>query len=389
MAAPILSILTPSVVTKIISTIHAPGSVLSKYFGFGIGGPNVQSIPGKTYTYDIYDNVRAVARGRIPGAASGQVALNPVGNVSVTLAKSAEKIGLDYNTLLQIRTLGANAGTRDVMGKRYVENQLRTLRQRQDNFREFVTAGALCYGGAYGFYQSGDDLIPTLATSGTFISVDHRIPSTHKLIGGAFAAGLDLGTGSNQITATWATTTNDIVAMLLAVSRGLVRSVGSPLAKIIVGSKVWANVIANNSVKNAAGSSNTPFASWDNPGTKNPDGSDAGVFRAVLRGLPQFEWIIVDNTIQCATTDASTIADVPVVPDDYAVFMIEPTGSWFQMVEGSEIIKDNDLAPPVEREGFYSWLMEKADPARFEAHALQSVGLEINTPKGIAVARVQ
>ena len=59
------------------------------------------------------------------------------------------------------------------------------------------------------------------------------------------------------------------------------------------------------------------------------------------------------------------------------------------MIEGSEIIKDNDLAPAVEREGFYSWLMEKADPARFEAHALQSVGLEISTPKGIAVARVQ
>lgn len=389
MPAPIMSILTPSVVTKIVSTIRPPGSVLSKFFGFEIGGKNVMSVAGKTYTYDIYDHVRDVARGRIPGAASGAVALNPVGNVSITLAKSAEKIGLDYNTLLQIRTLGANAGTRDVMGRRYVENQLKTLRQRQDNFREFVTAGALCNGGVYGFFQSGDDLIPTLDTSGTFISVDHRIPSTNKLVGGSFAAGLTLDSGGNLITAAWSNTSTDIVGQLLDIEAAFDGLVGSPLRKIITSNSVWKNVLANTSVRNAAGSSNTPFAQYENMGVKNPDGTDAGVFRVVLRGLPQFEWILVNSRVRLAESSATNLVTKPVMPADYCTFMIEPDGQWFQMVEGSEIVKDNDLAPAVEREGFYSWLMEKADPARFEAHALQSVGLEINVPKGIAFARVQ
>jgi tRNA dimethylallyltransferase len=34
-------------------------------------------------------------------------------------------------------------------------------------------------------------------------------------------------------------------------------------------------------------------------------------------------------------------------------------------------------------------LLERADPARFEMHTVQNVGLEINIPKGIAYARVK
>jgi len=390
MAGSILTLLTPSVVTKIVSTIRAPGSILSKYFGFEIGGKNVMSIQGRTYTYDIYDHVRDVARGRIPGAASGSVAMNPVGNVSITLAKSAEKVMLDYNTLIQIRTLGQNAGVRDVMGKRYIENQAKTLRQRQDNFREFITAGAICNGGVYGFYQSGDDLIPTFDRSGTFISVDHKIPSSNILTGGSFAAGLQLGTGTNQITTAWSDATNaNIPNMLLGIDAAFQSLVGQALAVIVVNNTVWENVIANTFVRNLAGSSNVPWASYDHLPIKNPDGTDAGVFVATLRGLPQFKWLIVNSAIRLASGSATNLTTQRVVQDNYATFMCEPDGSWFQLVEGSEIVKDNDLAAPVEREGFYSWLLEKADPARFELHALQSAGLEINVPKAIAWARVQ
>jgi hypothetical protein len=389
MASDILTVLNPSVVTKIVSTIRAPGSILAKFFGFEIGGKNVQSIQGRTYTYDIYDNVRDVARGRMPGSASGSISLNPVGNVSITLAKSAEKVILDYNKLLQIRTLGANAGTRDVMGRRYVDMQLKTLRQRQDNFREFVTAGALCNGGTYGFFQNGDDLVPTLDTTGTFISVDHKIPASNLLVGSSFAAGLTLDSGGNIVTAPWSNASTDIVGQLLEMEAAMDGQVGQPLRKFICGNRVWKNVITNNSIRNIAGSSNTPYATYENLGFKNPDGTDAGVFRAVLKGLPQFEWILVNSKIRLATGSATNLTTQRVMPDDYVTGMIEPDGSWFQMVEGSEIVKDNDLAPATEREGFYAWLMEKADPARFEAHGLQNVGLEINVPKGIFNARVQ
>lgn len=388
MASAILSILTPSVVTKIVSTIRAPGSILSRTFGWNVGGANVSTIQGKTYTYDIYDFVRDVARGRIPGSASGAIAMNPVGNVSITLAKSAEKVMLDYNTLLQIRTLGEHAGSRDIAGKRYIERQAKTLRQRQDNFREFIAAGALSYGGQYGFWIVGDDLIPTFDTSAN-ITVDHRIPSTNKLIGAAYANGLTLDSGGNLVTATWATASTDIPNQLLGIDSGFQGLVGQGLKHIIVNNTVWSNVIANDKVRALAGTSNTPFAEYQKLDMRNPDGTDAGVFRAVLKGLPQFEWLIVNSRIKLASTSGTTITEQKVVQDGYATFMIENDNSWIQCVEGSEIVKDNDMAPPVEREGFYSWMLEKADPARFELHALQSVGMEINVPKGIAIARVQ
>lgn len=388
MASAILSILTPSVVTKIVSTIRAPGSILSRNFGWNVGGANVTSIQGKTYTYDIYDYVRDVARGRIPGSASGAIAMNPVGNVSVTLAKSAEKVVLDYNTLLQIRALGENAGIRDVAGKRYIEKQAKTLRQRQDNFREFITAGALTYGGSYGFYIVGDDLVPTFSTSAN-ITVDHKIPSTNKLIGAAFAPGLLLDGSTNIIDSSWAISSTDIPNQLLGIDTGLQGLVGQGLKSIIVNNGVWSNVIANDKVRALAGTSNSPFAEYSKMDTRNPDGTDSGVYKAVLKGLPQFEWLIVNSKIKLATTSGTTIADVRVVQDGYATFMIENDNSWIQMVEGSEIVKDNDLSPPVEREGFYSWILERADPARFELHALQSVGMEINIPKGLAIVRVQ
>lgn len=384
----ILSILTPSVVTKIVSTIRAPGSILSRYFGWNVGGANVGNVQGRTYTYDIYDFVRDVARGRIPGSSNNAIAMNPVGNVSISLARSGEKVALDYNTLLQIRTLGENAGVRDVAGKRYIERQAKTLRQRQDNFREFVAAGALCNGGSYGFYIVNDDMIPTFSSTANIL-VDHKIPAANKLIGAAFAPGLVLDGTTNLVDASWAVASTDIPGQLQAIDAGLQGQAGNPLKHIIVNFSVWKNVIANDKVRALAGTSNRPFASWTNTGMKLPDGTDAGVFSAVLEGLPQYEWLICNSKIKLATTSGTTLADTRVVQDDYVTFMIENDNMWIQMIEGSEIVKDNDLAPPVEREGFYSWLLEKADPARFELHALQSVGLEINVPKGIAIARVQ
>lgn len=218
MASDVLSLLTPSVVTKIVSRIRTPGNVLSRYFGFEIGGKNVYQIQGDTYTYDLYDNVRDVARGRLRHSPAGTISANPIGRVQLTLARSAEKLPLDYNTVANIRTLGENAGEIDRRGVRYIDKQAGTLRQRSENYREFITAGALFRGGVYGFYLVGDDLLPTFDQSGTYISVDHQIPNSNKLTGVSFAAGLQMETGANIIDATWATAGTDIPLHLEKIS---------------------------------------------------------------------------------------------------------------------------------------------------------------------------
>jgi hypothetical protein len=81
---------------------------------------------------------------------------------------------------------------------------------------------------------------------------------------------------------------------------------------------------------------------------------------------------------------------VKVLPRNAITFMIDPTvAPWMKMIEGSEVIKDNDWSDPVERYGFYAWAMEKADPARVWYLTNQILGIELNLPKAIGFAIVQ
>lgn len=389
MPSDVLSILTPSIVTKIVSRIKTPGGVFSRWFGFNVGGPNVEQVPGRVYSYDLYDNVRSVARGRLPGSPAGTTSANPIGNVQVTLARSAEKLPLTYDKVNQIRQLGGNAGTRDGMGQKYIDRQAMTLKQRQENFREFITCGAIFNGGVYGFYQNGDDLVPTLDRSGTLISVDHRIPSSNILTGGSFAPGLQMGTGSDIITASWATASTDIPLQLEGVNIGFMAQVGAPLKYIFVDPITKMYILQNDKVRQLAGTAATPFATYERLPLKNPDGSESSLETFTLKGCPNYVFIGCAHRLDLATGNATTVASTQMLKDSYATFMIEPDKTWFQFIEGTEIVKENDLAAAVERTGFHAWVMEKADPARFELHTLQNVGLEINVPKGLGWARVR
>lgn len=390
MASDVLSLLTPSVVTKIVSRLRTPGNILSRHFGFEIGGANVSQVQGRTYTYDLFDNVRDVSRGRMPGAAAGTVTANPIGTVQLTLARSAEKLQLTYEFVNQIRALGENAGNLDRRGLKYIDRQAKVLRMRQENQREFQVAGAIFRGGKYGWYLSGDDLIPTFTTSSAYIAVDHRFSSENLLESDAtFGAGLTMDTGANIIDASWATASTDIPLHLEKISAAFMGQVGQPLHTVWVDPITKMYILQNDKVRQLAGTSSSPFATYERMPVKNPDGTESGIETFTLKGCPNYRFVSYAGQLKVATTSASTIASVQLLPDGYATFMIEPDNSWFQMVEGSELVMDNDMADAVERTGFYAWLMRKADPARFEMHTLQNSGLELNIPKAIARARVR
>lgn len=394
--AHVLDVLTQSRVRGIVSRIRTQGGVMARRFGFNIGGGNIEQVSGRNYTYDIYDNVRKVARGRMPGAPANAIAKNPVGNNRVTLGRVAEKVPLEYETLMNIRTIGENAGVADKRGVRYVEQQSKTLRQRHDNFREFV-AGSLFRGGVYYFQISGESLIPLYgdadgtAPDATNFGVDLKIPAANKLIGSSFAAGMQMGTGADTITATWATVSNDIPTMIMNVNKGFQLGVGAPLAEITVDSTTWLAVLQNTYIRNLAGQNNAPFASYEVTQDKTEDGTPTGLRKAVIAALPGIVWHIYDGYIQVGPSDTDTL----VIPDGYALFNIDlgmgndGMSDWFKGIEGSEMVKDNVMAPAVEQYGFYPWIKEMDDPARFELHGLQNFGVELNTPKGFAIARVR
>lgn len=388
MAQILQDLLMASFVRGLISRVYSPSLFLSRTFGFGIDGSNVETIPGSVHTYDIYDNVRTVSNARSPAAPAGTIAANPVGKNTVTLATFKEMLPLEYNQLIQIRTLGKSATDRDAMGATYIENQVRTLRQRADNLREFLT-GSIFQGGKYGFFFNGDDWVPTYDTTNAQLNVDLKYDSGNVLTGGSFAAGLQMGTGSNIITASWATASTDIPAHLDLIGSAFQDLVGAPLSRVYCGTDVWSNVINNDKVRQVAGTANIS-AEFAQEQDRGPDGQLTGFIKCRLKARPWVEWWVWDGSLRVATTNASTFANVKLMPRNYATFMVDPNiVPWLKLSEGSEYIADNDWDDPVERFGFYAWAQRKANPARVWYHTHQNVGLKCYMPKGIAYARVQ
>jgi hypothetical protein len=388
MANILSDILKPSVVTKIVSRIRTPATPLANFFGVGLGGSNVEQVtmPVRSYTYDIFDHTRRVANGRLPGVPAGSVAARSVGNNTVVLGRFAQKLPMDYHKISGIRSIGQHAGNIDRMGTSYVEKQAKELNRMFSNLRE-VLIGSLMRGGVWYYFAVGDDLVPSYTSSSALFGNDLQVPSSNKLIGGAFAAGLQMDTGADTITATWATATNDIPLMLQKVDAGFQRQVGEPLRHVFCNHTVWNNVLQNTAVRQLAGTSATPFASWTLEQKKAQDGSPLGWQSARIKGLDWIEWHISNHGLDIYD-GSSSYTFTKILPDDYALFCIEP-GDWLKGVEGSEVVKFNDWAPANVETGFKSWVMEKADPARFELHGLDNVALELNIPKAVAVARVQ
>lgn len=380
-------VLLASFVRDVISRVKLPTKFLSRHFGWGWDGANIQPVPGRVYTYDIYDNVRTVSNARLPGAPSGTVAASSVGNNTVSLARFAEKLPLDYNQVNYIRVLGKGASDRDRAGMTYIQAQVRTLRERAENVWEFLTM-ALFNGGKYYFYQNGDDLVPTFTTTNFGVDLKINANNLGNLAGPAFAACLPMSTGSNIITNPWSDPINGTpIRDTLNVSSAFQDSPGAPCGEVWCGTDVWYAVLATNEVRALAGSANQPFAEWDRlPDSAN--GVNSGVMRGQLRGLPDVIWNIWDGSLSLATTNATTFGNVKILPRKVATFTLPVDNSWIKGIHGSEIVKDNDWTEPIERYGLYTWAMEKADPAKVWYHTLQNCGVELNVPGAIASARV-
>lgn len=366
------TLLEPSVVTGWVSRIFTPGSVLQRYFGMQVGGPNVTQISGRAYSWDIFDHVRTIMEARAPGTGPATIARNPVGRVMGTFPRGYEKIPLDYETLHNIREIGENAGQRDRMGMRYLDLQQTELRQRADNFREFMIAGLL-RAGSFDFDFDGDRWIPKF--TGGDITVDFRIPSGNK---SSAVPGLDpLGAGS-IIDASWATASTNIPKHLDDISLAFQELCGAPLELVITDSAVWNHVLNNTKAQAQGGSVNSVFAEYDVlQEFKTKEGVVIKVFVARLRCRPHVLWLIVDTGLTVAGTYTRFW------PGTKATFMVSPQKWWFAMQEGSEPVKDSPWQPAVERFGLHSWLREWDEPARVELHSLMNCVPEVRMPKGI------
>jgi len=369
------TILAPSVVTKMVSRIATPGNTIQTFLGFQPGGKNVaQDTPDgvRSYSYDIFDNVRSIASGRAPGTGPSTVARNPVGKNTVTIARSYEKIpDLSYELLSNIRQLGAGASDLDRKGMRYLEAQAKYMAQRQVNFREFLSWGMLR--GACGFSFSGDNWVPVL--SGGNITLDWQIPSGNK-------SQLNMLGGGDIIGTSWATTSTDIPGDLDDISAAFQELTGAPLSWCLTGSDVWNAVLNNTKVQSQAGTAQTAFELFDMTNEANEDGIKTGLKVARLRCRPWLTWLITDAGLEVNGSFRKFFTGGEIC------FGIDLNYGYAKMQEGSEYVKDNPFATPNLQRGTYSWLREWDEPARVELHSLSNLVPELTIPKGLAFADV-
>lgn len=365
------TVLAPSFVTKMVSRILVPGNTIQRFLGFEEGGRNVEDSPGdgvRQYSYDIFDNVRSIAKGRVPGTGPATVSLNPVGVNTVTIARAYEKLNdLSYEMLSNIRQIGANAGVQDKRGMRYLENQARYLQQRQTNFREFLSWAMLR--GSCTITISGDDWIYTL--SGGTITLDWKIPSGNK-------SQLNMLGGGNLISASWATAGTDIPGDLDNISAAFQQLVGAPLKWIMTDSYVFNNVMNNTAVKAQAGTSNTAFEQYTMTEEKAPDGSSTGLRKANLKCRPWIDWYITDAGIDVNGTFTKYFSG-----GEMALGVDLGLG-FAKMQQGSELVKESPWAPPVLQRGFHAWLREWDEAARVELQTINNLVPELTVPKALA-----
>ncbi len=376
----ITDILTPSVVTGIVSRIYTPGAALQQFFGMQIGGPAVEQIEGRAFSWDIFDNVRSIARGRAPGTGPAVIPVNPVGRQTGTFPRTYEKMPLQYELLANIRTLGANAGVRDRMGAQYLERQATVVRQRADNFREAELA-MLLVNGSFGVqFVDGEtwEIVKALGANVGF-TVDYQIPAGNK---SAAVPGLNPTGAGNIIGTAWSNVAADIPGNLDSINRAFQNLVGGPLGLVITDSTVWRFVLKNTAVQNQAGSVNTPYAEYDMKPLLGPDGNSLGIMVGRIKAIPWLEWLIIDTGLEFNGTYAQFYDGTK------ATFMVKPNKTWFAMQEGSEPVKENPIAPAVMRYGTFAWVKEWDEPAQVQLHCVQNCIPKLAIPKGVMCATV-
>lgn len=390
-------LLQPQVMLDVVSRMRTPNNRMAKWFGFltnrfdeGSGelrGPNTTRTPVRSGVYNIFDNTRTVASARAPGTGPATISPNPYGQVTYQCIRWHEKtrfLAEDLGNLAKV--FGPNTMI-DEGGQSYIAQQTKFLLQRFNNAVELAT-WAMFRGTLY-LSNVGDNWIPLLTAPSAptpYITINYRIPTGNTLKLNMLGAG-------DIIATSWDTITTPILSHLAAIDAAMTQLTGDSLQHVWINSKTWMNVIKNTQVINAAGSANTPFATFDRIKEKGYDGEEVSEYTAVLRGMP-FITFHINNAVLVADggTDpsyaAGTGALTMAIPDNYALFMPDPKPDWIDWLECPEYVSEQPGQPMVQHYGMHFWSEYITQPTCIELLGLLNGIPRVRRPKNLAYATV-
>ena len=358
------SLLQPSIVNERVSRLKVTNNTLQVALGMQAGGPAVRKTASRRGSYDVFNDTREVATMRLPGASAATVARQPVGNVTFTIPRSAEKVPILLEEVNQLRAIGGPVDGVDELGEQYILDQERIQKQRYTALREFQIASMLR--GSYTYTQSGDDLVHSF--SGGTYTVNYRVPAGNK-------SQLDMLGGGDIIGTTWSNAAAPIVRDLLQINAAMTQLVGMGLTDVWVSSVVWGHIITNTEVLNLAGSVNNPVKSFE----RNMDTNEAV---AELNGAPWVKFHITDNGLSIGGVFYKLISDT------LAVFTCKMGNDIVSYYECAEPILDPGTQRTSNEYGEYYYYKAVDDPVQYELHARFNGMPVLKVPSAIACGTV-
>lgn len=392
------SLLTPQVILKAVSRIRKHQGRLGRWVGFqpnrfnpdtvSLEGPNSRYGDTRFATFRLDDVTRVVGKGRAPGTGPASVAVNPVGDVRVSCARFHEKVRLLGEFLGNLSPIIGPNSQIDTGGQSYIARQTVHLAEKYNNTIELMTTG-MFQDNLY-FQLSGDNLLPVIGAPtapAIGVQIPFQIPSGNK-------SQLNLlGTG-NIILVGWQNAGAPLIKNCLQIQSAMTQLSGYQPKHFWMNSLMWYNVLLNTEVRNTAGSSNQPFASYDRVTEKAMDGMDQPEFAAELRGIPWIQWHIADDVlvtggdIDPTWSSSSGTTTVKVFPDNTVMIAPDPSPDWTELYHGAEYISENAGQPMMLKRGYTFWKEWVTQPSCIELISLMNMIPLLYVPKAIAFATV-
>lgn len=369
--AALQTLLSPQVLTKVVSQKAAASSWLLDLFGLGPGQKNeVYLGHGRFGAFNIYDHVRTVAKGRAPGTAAARSAPNPMGQVNFTYPRMHDSVPLAAEVLHNLGRIDDPA-MRDEAGADMISRQTNTLGEKGANWRKAMLIGAL--NDSLYFEFVGDDIYINF-TAGMRINFQQPAGNQSKLN--------MLGAG-DIINASWATTTTNIPLHLLQINEAFQKLNGGKLCAVICGLKVFDNIRKNEHVQEEHGTSNSPYLRFDRLAVEDTLGKTMkNVMVVELRSAPGVVFYVTDEGIEVGS--ASTFTKI--VGETEALFLGFDPGAddVVQCYLGSEPIAEYDNGPETVKVGMASWSVKRSNPTSTELYVLDNSLIVNHNPNSVA-----
>ena len=381
--AALQTLLSPQVLTKVISRQALPSDWLASLFGVQMGGKNILRYGhGRQGAYHIYDHLRKVAAGRAPGTAAGRRSPNPVGRVDFTYPRMHDSIPLLAEVLHNLGQI-ANPSERDSMGADMIKRQTMSLGELAGNWRKAQLIGAIRDELYVGF--DGDDMFfdfdPAPGLASPTLKVDARMPDSNR-------GQLDMLGEGNIIDVPWSDETSNIPGQLGKINAAFQQLNGGHLSAVICPTMVWDRVIQNERVAAIHGSANAPFV------TLERDALDPMIaktmkntYRARLSVYPDITWYVTDEGLEVGKPGSEQFKKI--IPDGRALFIGHiPDDGTVGCYEGSEPIAERDGATPTLKTGMAAWSVPRSNPTSTDIFVLDNAFVANHVPDSHAFATV-